>query len=127
MSLTLKNKIKHRALAPELESKDILADNSQHPKTREGLSPLHKKVHSLDEDIEDDSLDEDGDCSQRPWLISSKRQRLEDGTAQIIRHRQERGDILAKHCVSYRLNRHGTGIFTINNQRRMSSDIFSEV
>ena len=69
MSLTLKNKIKHRALAPELESKDILADNSQHPKTREGLSPLHKKVHSLDEDVEDDSLDEDGDCSQRPWLI----------------------------------------------------------
>lgn len=123
MSPTLENEIKRGVLAPELESKDIPVDNIQQFETREGLPLPRKKARPLEEDVEDDPLGEDGDCSQMLELISSKRRRLEDGTAQLIRHRQERKRILAKHGVSYRLNRHGTGIFTLNKQRCTSSGI----
>jgi hypothetical protein len=115
MSPTAEHGIKRRAPAPELGSKSIPVDNIARPLDRGGL------LNGTD------LPDEDEDGGRMSQLISLKRRRLEDGTAQIIRHEQGRKNILARYCTSYRLNRHGSGIFTLNKQKRKNSGKFSEV
>ena len=117
-SPTPEHGIKCRALAPELGSEDILVDNTWQVAVRKSPLMSCKTARPLDED-------EDG--SQIPQLISSKRRRLEDGTAQIVRQKQGRNRILKRYGASYRLNRHGSGVFTLNKQIRKNSGEFSEV
>jgi len=102
MSPAPEHGIKRRAPAPGLESKAI-PGNMARP------------------------LDEDEDCSRMTELISSKRRHLEDGTAQTIHYKRERENVLARHRTSYRLNRHGSGVFTLNKQRRKNSGESSKV
>ena len=115
--------IKHTALAPELESKTILVDNTWQAAVREGSPVLCKTARSLDED----ALDEDEDSSRMAPHISSKCQRMEDGTAQVVHHKWERKKVLAQYGASYRLNHCGSGVFTLNMQRRQNSGEISEV
>ena len=75
----------------------------------------------------DDWLDEDEDGSRMPHLISSKRRRLENGTAQIVRHKQERKKTNSRYRASYRLNRRGSGVLIPNKQRRKNPGEFDEV
>jgi len=82
MSPTPKHEIKHRVLAPRLESKAIPADVTWPVAVKESLPLLCKTVRSWDEEVKDNSLDEDQDHSQMLELISVKCQCLEDdGTA----------------------------------------------
>ena len=124
MSSTPEHGITHRALAPELESKTIPLDNTRQIAVREGRPVSCKTTRPLDED---DLLDEDEDRSQISQLISSKRRRLEDGTAQIVRHERERKSVLSRYGVLYRLNRAGSGVFTVNKQRPKIPGEISEV
>lgn len=75
----------------------------------------------------DDWLDEDEDGGRMPHLISSKRRRLENGTAQIVRHKQERKKTNSRYRASYRFNRRGSGVLTPNKQRRKNPGKFDEV
>jgi hypothetical protein len=97
---------------------------------REGPSASCKTARPLDEGgllDGNDWLDEGEDDGRMSQLISSKRRRLEDGTAQIVHHKPERKNILAQYRASYRLNRRGSGVFTLNKQRRKNPGQFSEV
>ena len=130
MSSTPEHGIKHRAPVPELESKTIPLDNTWQITVKEGRPILCKTTRPLDEDDLLDGknlLDEDEDRGQMSQLISSKHRRLEDGTAQIVRHIRERKNVLARYGLSYHLNRHGSGVFTVNKQRPKNPGEISKV
>jgi len=130
MSPTPENGTKDRALAPELESKVIPLDNTRKITVREGPPMSCKTARPLDQDDlwdENDLLDEDNDRGQMPPSISLKRRRLEDGTAQTIRYKQERKSIFTRYGVSYHLNRHRSGVFTVKKQRPNNSGESSKV
>ena len=115
MSPNPEHEIKHKVLVPKLESKAVPVDNRP-VAVREGPSLLCKKARLLDED-------EDCDRMLERQFISSKRQRLEDGNAQII----SQAIVLARNSTSYHVNCYGIGVFTLNQQRRKNSDAFSKV
>lgn len=130
MSPNAEHGIKRRAPAPELETKFIPVDNIQQAAMGEGPPVSCNIARPLDRGgllNGTDLPDEDEDGSRMSQLISLKRRRLEDGTAQIVRHEQGRKNILARYHASYRLTRHGSGIFTLNKQKRKNSGKFSEV
>jgi hypothetical protein len=84
MSPTPERGIKRRALVPEPESEAIPADheNTLPVAQTEDLPLSRKTARALDED-------EAEGCDQMPQLIALKRKRLEDGTAQVVRHKQK--------------------------------------
>jgi hypothetical protein len=127
MSPTPEHEIKRRVLAPRLEPKAIPADITWPVAVKESLPLPCKTARSWGGEVEDDSPDEDQDHGQTLELISVKRQRLEDGTAQVIHHKRERTNVLARYGASYHLNRRGSGVFVLNKQRCTNSNLFSEV
>lgn len=124
MSLTPEHEIKRRVLAPGLESKATPVDTTRPAADKDGIPLSRKTVHPRDEEVEETSPD---DHDQTSELISVKHQRLDNGTAQVVRHRREGANVLTQYGVSYGLNHRGTGVFVLKKQKRTNSNLVGEV
>ncbi|KAH9021469.1 hypothetical protein EDB85DRAFT_417369 [Lactarius pseudohatsudake] len=83
--------------------------------TGEGPEPTRKRARSPGRHEETEGLS-----------YHDKRSRLGNATAQARDHEQQRAEVLTRYAASYRVNRSGSGVFTLNKQTNMATEVLDK-